>query len=44
MLPVLIVDGGRVIGDDPMGIRSFIEGNASFHLDKHLGQLRALQP
>jgi len=44
MLPVVIVDGGRVMRDDPVPIRSFIEGNASFHLDMHLEQLRALQP
>jgi hypothetical protein len=44
LLPVVIVDAGRVIRDDPVPIGSFIEGNASFHLDRHLEQLKALRP
>ena len=34
----------ELVAAHPVGIRSFIESNASFHLDNHLGQLRALQP
>ncbi len=44
LVPAHIVDGGRVVRDDPVPIRRFIEGNASFHLDMHLSQLRALRP
>ncbi|MGA2530628.1 MAG: hypothetical protein ABSG36_15905 [Acidimicrobiales bacterium] len=43
LLPVVIVDSGRVIRDTPVPIRAFIEGNASFHLEMHLDQLRALR-
>ncbi|MGO9560103.1 MAG: YciI family protein [Acidimicrobiales bacterium] len=41
---VVIRDGGQVVVDRPMPIGGFIEGNASFHLDLHHDQLRALQP
>ena len=43
LLPVLILDSGNVVNDGPIPIRKFIEGNASFHLDVHFGQLKALQ-
>jgi hypothetical protein len=43
LLPVVIVDSGRVVRDAPVPIRSFVEGNASFHLEMHLEQLRALR-
>jgi hypothetical protein len=43
MLPVAIVERGRLTKDDPVPTRSFIEGNVSFYLDRHLEQLRALQ-
>jgi hypothetical protein len=44
MLPVIIRDGGDIVRDGPIPIGSFIEGNASFHLDLHFEQLRALRP
>jgi putative acetyltransferase len=43
-MPVLIVDSGQVVRDGPIPVRAFIEGNASFHLEMHLEQLRALRP
>jgi hypothetical protein len=43
-VPAKIADGGRVVRDDPIPIRAFIEGNATFHLQLHLDQLRALLP
>ena len=43
LLPVVILDSGNVVNDGPIPIRKFIEGNASFHLDMHFGQLKALQ-
>jgi uncharacterized protein YciI len=43
-LPVLIADQGVTVTDGPMSIGALIEGNASFHLDMHYEQLRALQP
>ncbi len=43
-LPVLIADHGVTVRDGPMPIGGLIEGNASFHLDMHYDQLRALQP
>jgi uncharacterized protein YciI len=43
-LPVVIADHGVTVRDEPMTIGSLIEGNATFHLDMHYGQLRALQP
>jgi uncharacterized protein len=43
-LPVTIADHGEVVRDGPMTIGDLIEGNASFHLDMHYDQLRALQP
>ena len=38
----LIVDSGRIVRDEPMPVRSLVEGNASYHLDMHLEQLNAL--
>ena len=43
-VPVEIADGGQVVRDGPIPIRAFIEGNATFHLQLHLDQLRALPP
>jgi hypothetical protein len=42
-VPAKIADGGHVVRDGPIPIRSFIEGNATFHLQLHLDQLRSLQ-
>jgi len=39
---VVIRDGGKIVRDGPIPIGAFIEGNASFHLDAHTEQLRAL--
>ena len=39
---VIIRDGGEVVRDGPVPIGAFINGNASFHLDAHHAQLRAL--
>lgn len=44
LLPVTIRDGGDIVRDGPIPIGSFIEGNASFHLDLHFEQLKALRP
>jgi uncharacterized protein YciI len=41
---VIIRDGGEVVRDGPVPIGTFINGNASFHLDAHHAQLRALGP
>jgi hypothetical protein len=43
MLPAIIRDGGDIVNDGPIPIGKFIEGNASFHLDMHLEQLKALR-
>lgn len=40
---VIIRDHGQIVRDGPMTIGAFIEGNASFHLDLHLEQLKALE-
>jgi hypothetical protein len=42
-VPAKIADGGRIVRDGPVPIRAFIEGNATYHLQLHLDQLRALQ-
>ncbi len=42
-LPVVIRDSGTIVNDGPIPIAMFIEGNASFHLDMHLEQLRSLR-
>jgi hypothetical protein len=41
-VPAKIADGGQVVRDGPVPIRTFIEGNATFHLQLHLGQLHSL--
>jgi uncharacterized protein YciI len=41
---VVIRHNGQIVQDGPMPIGSFVEGNASFHLDMHLEQLKALEP
>lgn len=43
LLPALIRDAGTVVNEEPIPIRKFIEGNASFHLDLHFAQLTALR-
>lgn len=43
-VPAKIADGGQVVRDGPVPIGAFIEGNATFHLQLHLDQLRALLP
>ena len=43
LLPALIRDAGTVVNEEPIPIRKFIEGNASFHLDLHFAQLKALR-
>lgn len=40
---VIIRDGGDIVQDGPIPIGAFIEGNASFHLNLHHDQLRALE-
>jgi|SRR5271165_1777036 len=41
---VLIRDNGEIVQDGPIPIGAFIEGNATFHLDLHLNQLKSLEP
>ena len=43
LAPALIRDADIVVNDEPIPIRTFIEGNASFHLDLHFAQLKALR-
>jgi hypothetical protein len=43
MLPAIIRDGDDVVNDGPIPIGRFIEGKASFHLDLHVKQLKALR-
>jgi hypothetical protein len=43
-VPARIADGGRLVSDGPVPIRAFIEGNATFHLQRHTDQLNALRP
>jgi uncharacterized protein YciI len=40
---VIIRDHGEIVRDGPLTIGAFIEGNASFHLDLHHDQLKALE-
>jgi hypothetical protein len=42
LVPTIIIDSGQVVRDKPVAVRSLIEGNASFHLDMHFEQLKAL--
>jgi uncharacterized protein len=41
---VIIRDGGEIVVDGPLAIGAFVEGNASFHLDLHHRQIKALEP
>jgi uncharacterized protein len=41
---VIIRDGGDIVQDGPIPIGAFIEGNASFHLQLHHEQIKALEP
>jgi len=43
-VPAKITDGDQVVREGPIPIRTFIEGNATGHLQLHLEQLRALRP
>jgi hypothetical protein len=43
LLRARMFDAGMVVRDQPTPIRKLIEGNATFHLDNHLEQLRALR-
>jgi uncharacterized protein YciI len=44
LVPVIIRDNGQIVQDGPIPIGAFVEGNASFHLDLHLRQLKELEP
>ena len=44
LVPVIIRDNGQVVQDGPIPIGAFVQGNASFHLDLHLSQLKELEP
>ena len=44
LVQVIIRDGGEVVQDGPIPIGAFIEGNASFHLNLHHDQIKALEP
>ena len=41
---VIIRDNGEIVQDGPIPIGACVAGNASFHLDVHLEQLKALEP
>jgi uncharacterized protein YciI len=41
---VIIRDGGDIVQDGPIPIGAFIEGNATFHLNLHHDQLKAMEP
>jgi hypothetical protein len=43
-VPAKIADGGKIVRDGPVPIRTFIEGNATFHLQLHRDQLLGLLP
>jgi hypothetical protein len=43
-IPVIIWDDGSIAREGPMPIGDLIVGNATFHLDMHHEQLRALAP
>jgi uncharacterized protein YciI len=40
---VIIRDGGDIVQDGPIPIGAFVEGNATFHLNLHHDQLKALE-
>jgi uncharacterized protein YciI len=44
MVHAVIHDGGDLVQDGPVPIGAFVAGNASFHLDLHHQQLKALEP
>jgi uncharacterized protein YciI len=44
LVPVIIRDNGQIVQDGPVPVGAFVEGNASFHLDLHLRQLKELEP
>jgi uncharacterized protein YciI len=44
LVHVIIRDNGQIVQDGPIPIGAFVEGNASFHLDLHHKQIRALEP
>ena len=44
MVHALIRDNGEIVQDGPIPIGAFIEGNATFHLNLHLDQLKSLEP
>jgi uncharacterized protein YciI len=41
-LPAIIRDGDTIAHDGPLPLGAFIAGNADFHLERHVEQLRAL--
>ena len=43
LVHVIIRDGGNVVQDGPIPIGAFVEGNASFHLNLHHEQIKALE-
>jgi uncharacterized protein YciI len=44
LVHVLIRDNGEIVQDGPIPIGAFAEGNATFHLNLHLDQLKSLEP
>jgi hypothetical protein len=44
LVHVIIRDNGQIVQDGPIPIGAFVEGNASFHLDLHHRQNKALEP
>lgn len=44
LVHVVIRDNGEIVQDGPVPIGAFVEGNASFHLNLHLDQLKSLEP
>jgi hypothetical protein len=43
-LPTTIWHEGQIVQDEPAAIGDLLVGNADFHLNMHLAQLRALRP
>ncbi len=43
-LPTTIWHEGQIVQDEPTAIGDLLAGNADFHLNMHLAQLRALRP
>ena len=44
LVHVLIRESGEIVQDGPIPIGAFVEGNATFHLNLHLDQLKSLEP